>query len=88
MKPQRDRDALVETLDIILRDGVVLEADVVIGLAEVPLIGINLRAAIAGMTRMTQHGYFEYWHPEYPTPGGETHHHATLTRQNQDKVED
>lgn len=59
MKPARDRDAVVDLLDVALRDGVVVEADVVIGVADVPLVGISLRAAIAGMTTMTEYGVFE-----------------------------
>lgn len=57
MKPTRPReDAAVDLLDVLLRDGVVLEADVVVTVADVPLVGIKLRAAIAGMTTMTDHG--------------------------------
>ena len=57
MKPTRPRDdAVVDLLDVLLRDGVVLTADVVITVADVPLVGIKLRAAIAGMQTMTDHG--------------------------------
>lgn len=61
MKPRRSDDAVVDLLDVILRDGVVVEADVVITVADVPLIGISLRAAVAGMTTMVEHGRFEEW---------------------------
>lgn len=61
-KPERnDPHALVDLLDVLLRDGVILQADVVITVADVPLVGVNLRAAIAGMTTMTEYGFFEDW---------------------------
>ena len=57
MKPEKPSDgATVDLLDVLLRDGVVLSADVVVTVADVPLVGIKLRAAIAGMTTMTDHG--------------------------------
>lgn len=59
MKPRREQDAVVDVLDVILDDGIIVEADVVISVADVALIGINLRAAIAGMTTMTEYDLFE-----------------------------
>ena len=57
MKPTRPRDdAAVDLLDVLLRDGAVLSADVVVTVADVPLLGIKLRAAIAGMATMTDYG--------------------------------
>ncbi|MBV0926050.1 gas vesicle protein [Halomicroarcula limicola] len=64
MEPSRDDDAVVDLLDVILRDGVILQADVIVTVADVPLVGINLRAAIAGMATMTDYGYFEEWDDE------------------------
>ncbi len=61
MRPTNDRDALVDVLDVILRDGVVLRADVIVSVAEIPLIGIKLTAVIAGMETMTAYGLFEEW---------------------------
>ena len=61
MRPTNDRDALVDVLDVILRDGVVLRADVIVSVAEIPLIGIKLTAVIAGMETMTSYGLFEEW---------------------------
>ena len=57
MKPTRDDDAVVDLVDTILRDGAVLQADVVVSVGDVPLVGISLRAAIAGMTTMTEYGH-------------------------------
>ncbi len=62
MRPSKDADdALVDVLDVLLRDGAMIQADVLITVADVPLIGINLRAAIAGMTTMEEYGFFEQW---------------------------
>ncbi len=61
MKPQKDEDALVDVLDVLLRDGVVVHADVIVCVAEIPLIGIKLSAVIAGMETMTEYGLFEAW---------------------------
>lgn len=67
MRPTRDDDAVVDLLDVALRDGVVLEADVVVTVADVPLVGISLRAAVAGMTTMTRYGFFEEWYDGRPS---------------------
>ncbi|MEF8772196.1 gas vesicle protein GvpM [Halodesulfurarchaeum sp.] len=57
MQPEKNQDhALVELVDVLLREGAVLQADVVVTVADVPLIGINLQAAIAGMATMTEYG--------------------------------
>ena len=61
MEPTRSDDALVDVLDVLLRDGIVLRADVVVSVAEIPLIGVKLTAAIAGMETMTAYGLFEEW---------------------------
>lgn len=57
MKPTRDDDdAVVDLLDVIMKEGVVVQADVVVTVADVPLLGVQLRAALAGMTTMTEYG--------------------------------
>ncbi len=62
MEPTRERDhAIVDVLDVLLTEGVILQADVVVTVADIPLIGINLRAAIAGMETMTEYGVFADW---------------------------
>lgn len=60
MKPQREND-LVDLLDRFLNKGLVLNADVIISVAGVPLIGINLKAAIAGIETMLEYGMMEEW---------------------------
>jgi hypothetical protein len=62
VKPtKRDDDAIVDLLDVLLDEGVVVEADVLITVADVPLVGVKLRAAVAGMTTMTEYGMLEQW---------------------------
>jgi Gas vesicle protein. len=68
MKPTKNEThAIVEFLDVLLREGAVIQADVIITVADVPLIGISLRAAIAGMTTMTEYGIFKEWDAAHRT---------------------
>ena len=60
MEPTRETEAgLVDLLDRVLEKGLIIHADVVITLAGVPLIGINLKAALANMETMLDYGMFE-----------------------------
>jgi hypothetical protein len=62
MKPTRDEeDAIVDLLDVIMKEGAIVEADAIITVADVPLVGLKLRAALAGMTTMVESGMFEEW---------------------------
>lgn len=62
MQPTKNEEhALVELLDVLLEEGVVIQADVIVTVADIPLVGISLRAAIAGMATMSAHGAFEGW---------------------------
>lgn len=61
MEPRKDDDAVVDLLDTLLDEGVLLRADVLVTVADVPLVGINLRAAVAGMATMREYGLFEDW---------------------------
>lgn len=58
MQPSRD-GALVDLVDRILAKGVILHADLIISVSGVPLIGVNLKAAIAGMTTMMDYGMMD-----------------------------
>lgn len=60
MEPVRS-SALVDLLDRMLDKGVILHADVIVSVSGVPLIGINLRAAIAGIKTMLDYGVMEMW---------------------------
>ncbi|AFK19412.1 gas vesicle protein [Haloferax mediterranei ATCC 33500] len=76
MEPTKDEThAIVEFVDVLLRDGAVIQADVIVTVADIPLLGISLRAAIAGMTTMTAYGMFENWdatHRQRSMTGGRT----------------
>jgi len=62
MEPTKDElHGLAEFIDVLLHDGAVIDADVVVTVADVPLVGIKLQAAIAGMTTMAEYGLFEEW---------------------------
>ncbi|ERG96830.1 gas vesicle protein GvpM [Haloquadratum walsbyi] len=68
MKPTKnDTHAIVEFIDVLLREGAIIQADVIITVADIPLIGVSLRAAIAGMTTMTEYGIFEEWDAAHRT---------------------
>ena len=58
------RYALVDLLDRLLSKGLVINADVIISVANIPLIGLNLRAALAGMDTMLKYGFMQSWDEE------------------------
>ena len=58
MEPERD-SCLVEVLDRLLNKGVVLNADLIITVAGIPMIGVNLRAVLASMETMLDYGMME-----------------------------
>ena len=60
VEPTRS-NALVDLLDRILDKGIILHADIIISVSGIPLIGINLKAAIAGMKTMLDYGMMEAW---------------------------
>lgn len=60
MQPTKtDRHAIVELVDVILRDGAIIQADIIVSVADIPLVGISLRAAIAGMATMSEYEIFD-----------------------------
>jgi hypothetical protein len=62
MNPTRDTHAtLVDLLDRILDKGLILDADLIFHVAGIPLIGVKLKAAIAGMETMLQYGIWDDW---------------------------
>lgn len=71
MRPTKDEHALVELLDVLLEKGVVIQADVVITVADIPLVGLSLRAAVAGMATMSEYGFWtqQTRSPESPATG-------------------
>jgi hypothetical protein len=57
MEPTRERKAtLVDFLDRVLDKGLIINADLIISLANIPLIAVNLRAAIASVETMLKYG--------------------------------
>ena len=50
---------LVDLLDRVLDRGLVINADIIISLAGVPLIGVSLRATLAGMETMLAYGLMQ-----------------------------
>lgn len=62
MEPvRRTKVTLVDLLDRILDKGVVINADIIISVAGIPLIGVILRAALAGMETMNKYGLMQDW---------------------------
>ena len=62
MGPTRDAHAtLADLLDRILDKGLILDADLIIHVAGIPLLGVKLKAALAGMDTMLKYGMWEDW---------------------------
>jgi len=55
------RATLVDLLDRVLDRGLVLNIDLLICLAGVPLLGVSLRAMLAGMETMLDYGMMADW---------------------------
>lgn len=85
MEPTRTRQhAVVDVLDVLLDAGAIVQADVVVTVADIPLVGINLRAAIAGMTTMVEYGLFTEWDEE--VRNAERTRHSEFGRRPRPKV--
>lgn len=52
---------LVDLLDRVLEKGLVINADIIISVAGIPLLGVNLRTALAGMETMLKYGLMREW---------------------------
>lgn len=62
MEAVRTRQATIDDLiERLLDKGVILNLDLVIGVAGIPLIGVNLRAAIASIETMIEYGFMQAW---------------------------
>jgi len=62
MEPTREKNVtLVDVLDRALNKGLLINADLIISVADIPLIGVNLKAAIAGMETMLEYGMMKDW---------------------------
>ncbi|TCO77369.1 gas vesicle protein [Marinisporobacter balticus] len=62
MEPNRRPQAtLNDLLDRILDKGILLNTDLIISVSGIPLIGINLKLALAGMETMLEYGIMKDW---------------------------
>ncbi|MFC7375800.1 gas vesicle protein [Brachybacterium sp. GCM10030268] len=62
LEPTRDpRATLPDLIEVLLNKGVHLDLDLIISVAEIPLIGVNLRATIAGIETMLEYGMMRQW---------------------------
>lgn len=62
MEPIREKNVtLADILDRALNKGLLINADLIICVADIPLIGVNLKAAIAGMETMLEYGMMKDW---------------------------
>ncbi len=55
---------LVDLLDRVLEKGLIIDADIIISVAGIPLLGVKLRAALAGMETMLKYGMLTQWDQE------------------------
>jgi hypothetical protein len=56
-----EKATLVDLLDRVFDKGVVIHADLLVSVAGIPLLGVNLRAALAGMETMRRYGIMQDW---------------------------
>ncbi|WP_022871173.1 gas vesicle protein [Yaniella halotolerans] len=62
MEPTRNPEVtLPDLITVLLDKGTYLNLDLIIAVADIPLIGINLRATIAGMETMLEYGMMRDW---------------------------
>lgn len=62
LQPTRDpRVTLPDLLEVLLNKGVVLHLDLIIAVADIPLIGVSLKAAVAGIETMLEYGMMRQW---------------------------
>jgi hypothetical protein len=62
MEPNRSpQTTLNDLLDRILDKGILLNTDLIVTVAGIPLIGINLKLALAGMETMLEYGIMRDW---------------------------
>jgi hypothetical protein len=62
LAPEQDgRGALSRLVEVLLDKGVYLDLDLVVTVAEVPLIAVDIRAAVAGVETMIEYGFLGPW---------------------------
>ena len=60
-KMENDKIGIVELIDRTLNKGVILNADLVITVADVPLLAANLKLALASVETMLKYGVMGDW---------------------------
>ncbi len=58
---ENDKIGIVELIDRTLNKGVILNADLIITVADVPLLAANLKLALASVETMLKYGVMEDW---------------------------
>lgn len=58
---QNNNAGVVELIDRALNKGVILNADLIVTVAEVPLLAANLRLALASVETMLKYGVMTDW---------------------------
>ncbi len=62
LEPTRDPQAtLPDLIEVLLNRGVILHLDLIVSVADIPLIGVSLKAAIAGIETMLEYGMMRQW---------------------------
>ncbi|MEW5896497.1 MAG: gas vesicle protein GvpJ [Nanoarchaeota archaeon] len=58
---ENDKIGIVELIDRTLNKGVILNADLIITVADVPLLAANLKLALASVETMLKYGVMNDW---------------------------
>lgn len=62
LEPTRDpRVTLPDLIEVLLNKGVILHLDLIVAVADIPLIGVSVKAAIAGVETMLEYGMMRQW---------------------------
>lgn len=62
LAPTRDLQAtLPDLIEVLLNRGTILHLDMIIAVADIPLIGVSLKAAVAGIETMIEFGMMRQW---------------------------
>jgi len=60
LQPQRE-GGLVDLVDRLLNKGLIINADLIITVAGIPMVGLSLKAALASIETMLDYGMMEAW---------------------------
>ena len=65
-----DKIGLVELLDRALKKGILLNADLIVTVADIPLLAANLKLALASIETMQKYGIMNDWLTATSLSGG------------------